>query len=282
MYPILFQAGDTGKLSVAVWRLRDPLMKIASWNVNSLRVRLSHILSWLETNQPSVLGLQETKVTDDLFPQQALAEAGYEVVYAGQKTYNGVALMAKRAPVDIVTDLPGFEDPQRRVLAATVDKFRIINLYVPNGQAVGTEKYEYKLNWLLALRDFLEDQLKEHENIVVMGDFNIAPEDRDVHNPKAWEGSVLCSEPERAALRKIADLGFVDTFRLFEQKENTFSWWDYRAAAFRRNLGLRIDLILASPPLEPACTRSIVDCEPRTWDKPSDHAPVLAEFTLSK
>ena len=180
-------------------------MKIASWNVNSLRVRLSHILSWLETNQPSVLGLQETKVTDDLFPEQAIAEAGYEAVYAGQKTYNGVALMAKRAPVDIVTDLPGFEDPQRRVLAATVDKFRIINLYVPNGQAVGTEKYEYKLNWLLALRDFLDDQLKEHEHIVVMGDFNIAPEDRDVHNPKAWEGSVLCSEPERAALRKIAD-----------------------------------------------------------------------------
>ena len=164
-------------------------MKIASWNVNSLRVRLSHILSWLETNQPSVLGLQETKVTDDLFPQQAIAEAGYEVVYAGQKTYNGVALMAKCAPVDIVTDLPGFEDPQRRVLAATVDKFRIINLYVPNGQAVGTEKYEYKLNWLLALRDFLDDQLKEHQHIVVMGDFNIAPEDRDVHNPKAWEGS---------------------------------------------------------------------------------------------
>ncbi len=257
-------------------------MKIASWNVNSLRVRLPHILSWLETSQPSILGVQETKVTDDLFPAEAISEAGYEVVYAGQKTYNGVALIAKHAPLDIVTDLPGFEDPQRRLLGATVDSLRIINLYVPNGQAVGTEKYEYKLNWLNALRDFLENELNEHENIVVMGDFNVAPEDRDVHDPKAWVGSVLCSEPERAALTKITDLGFVDTFRLFEQEKNSFSWWDYRAAAFRRNQGLRIDLILASAAPKSACKRSMVDREPRTWDKPSDHAPVLAEFILSE
>lgn len=189
-------------------------MKIASWNVNSLRVRLPHVVSWLETNQPFALGVQETKVTDELFPHDAITEAGYKVVFAGQKTYNGVALMAKNALIDTVTDLPGFEDPQRRVLAATVDKLRIINLYVPNGQAVGSEKYEYKLNWLGALKDFLEDELKLHEHIIVMGDFNIAPEDRDVHDPQAWEGSVLCSEPERAALRKITDLGFVDTFQI--------------------------------------------------------------------
>ncbi len=255
-------------------------MKIASWNVNSLRVRLPHVMSWLTQTGTAVIALQETKTRDEQFPLDEFTGAGFEAAFSGQKTYNGVAVIARDEPTAIVTDLPGFEDPQRRVLSATVGGIRVINLYVPNGQTVGSEKYDYKLRWLDALTDYLVDELDSHEHIVVLGDFNIAPEDRDVHDPKAWEGSVLCSEPERAALRRILDLGFVDTFRLFEQEEKTFSWWDYRAAAFRRNRGLRIDLILASAMLSKTCTSSLVDREPRTWEKPSDHAPVVAEFAF--
>ncbi len=255
-------------------------MKIASWNVNSLRVRLPQVLEWLARAEPDVLGLQETKLVDDAFPVADLEAAGYQVVFSGQPTYNGVALLARgTAPADVVTELEGFPDQQRRVLAATIGDLRVINLYVPNGQAVGSDKYEYKLRWLTALRDHLEAELRQHARLAVIGDFNIAPEDRDVHDPEAWAGKVLCSRPERDALAGILDLGLEDTFRLFDQPEAVFSWWDYRAAGFRRNRGLRIDLVLASRELAKGCTASGVDREPRTWERPSDHAPVEAVFS---
>ena len=255
-------------------------MKIATWNVNSLRVRLDHVLQWLAQTQPDILAVQETKTVDEAFPQAALAEAGYQSMFSGQKTYNGVAILSRQPAQDIITDIPGLDDPQRRVLAASIDNLRLLNLYVPNGSEVGSEKYVYKLDWLAKLADWIEMELKQHENLVVVGDFNIAPEDRDVHDPVAWAGKILCSEPERAALRKLLDLGLQDTFRLFEQEANCFSWWDYRAAGFRRNLGLRIDLILASEKLSKQCLSCRVDKEPRKLERPSDHAPVLAEFAL--
>lgn len=255
-------------------------MRIASWNVNSLRVRLPHVLDWLAVRQPDVLGLQETKLTDDAFPADELKAAGYESVFSGQKTYNGVALLSREPADDVIRDLDGLEDPQRRVLGATVGGVRILNLYVPNGQAVGTDKYEYKLDWLACLRRQLEKELAAHEHVVVMGDFNIAPEDRDVHDPEEWRDKVLCSEAERAALGALLDMGLEDTFRLFEQPEALFSWWDYRAAGFRRNRGLRIDLVLASPALARRCTGSAVDLDPRRLERPSDHAPVFADFEL--
>lgn len=254
-------------------------MRIASWNVNSLKVRLPHIEQWLAANpRTNALAVQETKLTDDNFPVDAIRRAGYEVVYSGQKTYNGVAIISKTPPRDIVTDIPGLDDPQRRILAATVGDVRIVNLYVVNGQEVGSEKYTYKLDWLKKVHDYVAIQLKQYEKLIVLGDFNIAPEDRDVHDPDAWRDKVLCSELERGALQKILKLGFTDTFRLFEQVENCYSWWDYRAAGFRRNLGLRIDLILASEALAKHCTSAGIDREPRTWERPSDHAPVWAEF----
>lgn len=255
-------------------------MRIASWNVNSLRVRLPQVLQWLEQAQPDVLGLQETKLTDPDFPLAALEAAGYRAVFSGQKTYNGVALLARSQPEDVVTDLAGLEDPQRRVMAASVDGVRIWNLYVPNGQSVDSDKYFYKLGWLEALAGQLAGELAQHERVVVMGDFNIAPDDRDVHDPVAWEGRILCSEPERAALGGLLALGMEDLFRRFDQPEATFSWWDYRAAGFRRNLGLRIDLILANPAMAAVCTRCEVDREPRRWERPSDHAPVTADFSV--
>lgn len=256
-------------------------MRVASWNVNSLKVRLPQVLDWLAANSPDVLGLQETKLVDEVFPIEAIRAAGYEVSFSGQPTYNGVALLSRAPQTDIVTGLHGLDDPQRRVLGATIDGVRVFNLYVPNGQAVGSDKYEYKLGWLEALRAVLEAELARHERIIVMGDFNIAPDDRDVHDPAAWAGKVLCSEPERAALEQILALGFADTFRLFEQPEAIYSWWDYRAAGFRRNHGLRIDLVLATRPLTGSCRRSWVDIEPRRNERPSDHAPALAEFDLA-
>ena len=255
-------------------------MKIASWNVNSLRVRLPQVLEWLETAQPDLLGLQETKTVDKDFPLEDIHAAGYEVIYSGQKTYNGVAILSKQAGADIITDLPGLDDPQRRMLAATYGDVRFINLYVPNGSEVGSEKYAYKLDWLAKLHDYLANELKQFNKLVIVGDFNIAPEDADVHDPEEWKGSVLVSEPERAALQKLLDLGLVDTFRLFEQEEKVFSWWDYRAAAFRRNRGLRIDLILASKAMQNVCSLSAVDKEPRKLERPSDHAPVIANFDI--
>ncbi len=255
-------------------------MKIATWNVNSLKVRLGHAEEWLGSAEPDVLVLQEIKQINDAFPADAFSAAGYESMANGQKTYNGVAVLSREAFVDPVTDFPGFEDPQRRILAVTVGDVRVINLYVPNGQSLESDKYRYKLEWLAALRGFLEDELTRHDQVVVLGDFNIAPDDRDVYDPEKWGDDVLCSPAERAALKAITDLGFVDVFRTFVPEEKVFSWWDYRAAGFRRNAGLRIDLILASTVLARKCTGSHIDREPRTWERPSDHTPVVAEFDL--
>ncbi len=254
-------------------------MKITTWNVNSLRVRIEHVCDWLQQNQPDVLALQELKITNDLFPYEQIAAIGYQAVANGQKTYNGVAILSREEPVDLVNELPDFEDQQRRVLAATIGDYRIINLYVPNGQTVGSDKYSYKLNWLEALHDFLQQQISVFPNLVVLGDFNIAPDDRDVHDPEDWKGNVLVSDEERNALKKIFDLGIVDTFRQFEQAANIFSWWDYRGGAFRRNRGLRIDLVLASKSLAEKCLSCDVDIEPRILERPSDHAPVSAVFS---
>ena len=255
-------------------------IEIATWNVNSLNVRLPQVLDWLRDQQPDILALQETKLTDPGFPTLDIAEVGYRAVFAGQKTYNGVAILSRLPACEIVTDLPGLDDPQRRVLGATIGNIRVLNLYVPNGQAVGSDKYAYKLAWLDRLAVFLETELARYPRFVMLGDFNIAPDDRDVHDPAAWAGQVLCSEPERTAFRRLLDLGLQDTFRQFSQEDRTFSWWDYRAAAFRRNLGLRIDHILASPALAAVCTACRVDKAPRSWDRPSDHAPVVAEFAI--
>jgi exodeoxyribonuclease-3 len=253
---------------------------VATWNVNSLRVRLPHLTEWLTANPVDVIGLQETKLTDDGFPQAELETLGFQVVKCGQKTYNGVALLS-RAPLDAVcVELDGLEDPQRRVIAATSGGVRYINVYVPNGQSVGSDKYEYKLRWLAALQRYLAAQLKEHPRLVVMGDFNIAPEDRDVHDPAAWAGQVLCSEPERAALRGLYALGLSDTYRLFDQPDGIYSWWDYRQGGFRRNNGLRIDLILASEGMKTLCRSAGIDKEPRRAERPSDHAPAVAHFDL--
>lgn len=255
-------------------------MKIASWNVNSLKVRLEQVLQWLQHHQPDVLGLQETKLTDDKFPADAFAELGYHVGFSGQPTYNGVALITKTALADPVTDIPDFDDEQRRVIAATCGSVRVINLYVVNGQEVGSDKFDYKLAWLEAVTHWIKAEIKRYPKLVVMGDFNIAPDDRDVHDPQAWHEKILCSTPERQALQRILDLGLHDSFRLFDQPEAVYSWWDYRAAMFRRGLGLRIDLVLCSDALKPACEASYIDKEPRKLERPSDHAPAVAEFAL--
>ncbi|HEX5354343.1 MAG TPA: exodeoxyribonuclease III [Rhodanobacteraceae bacterium] len=253
-------------------------MKIASWNVNSLKVRLPHVEQWCRETLPDVLALQETKTQDDKFPCEAVEALGYRCAFSGQKTYNGVAILAREPLEDVVAGVPAFGDPQRRVLAATVAGVRIINLYVVNGQSVGSEKYEWKLKWLAAVNTYLQAELQRHGKVIVLGDFNIAPDDRDVHDPEAWRGQVLCSEPERAALRGVLDLGFTDSFRAFSEDAGHFSWWDYRQAAFRRNLGLRIDLILASEALRGRMTAASIDRMPRTWERPSDHAPVILEL----
>ena len=253
-------------------------MKIASWNVNSIRVRQAHVLDWLGDSAADVLGLQEIKMPTDAFPVDDFTAAGYHAVAYGQKTYNGVALLSRTEPADVVEGIPGFTDEQRRAIAATYGDVRVVNLYVPNGQAVDSDKYRYKLAWLDALRDHLESELSTHPRMVVMGDFNIAPDDRDVHDPEEWHERILCSTPERERLQALEALGFVDSFRLFDQPEASFSWWDYRAAAFRRKRGLRIDLVLVSDALKPDCTASSIDVEPRKLERPSDHAPVFAEF----
>lgn len=255
-------------------------MKIASWNVNSLRVRLPQVLQWLETEQVDVLAIQETKLVDEKFPVTELQDAGYEVVFHGQPTYNGVAILARSQPADVVKGMAGFVDDQARVIAATVAGVRVLNLYVPNGQEVGSDKYAYKLRWLEHLAGVVEAELKAHPRLVVLGDFNIAPADADVHDPEAWRGKVLFSEPEKAALKKLLDLGLVDSFRLFPQEDRVFSWWDYRAAGFRRNLGLRIDLVLVSQALVPFCENSVIDRVPRAWERPSDHAPAVLTLKL--
>ncbi len=259
-------------------------MKIATWNINSIRVRLPHIIEWLNLHSPDVLALQETKVEDPHFPIDAFKEIGYNCAYRGQKTYNGVAFLSKIDAKDIITEPPqlsgDMDISEKRFIAATFDDIRIVNLYVVNGQEVDSEKYAYKLKWLNCIRDYLTEQAKTHKKLVVVGDFNIAPQDADIHDAKAWEGKILCSDQERKALQQIQAIGLEDTFRLFDQPANTFSWWDYRAAGFRRNRGLRIDLILANTATNPEfnCTQCWIDKEPRTWERPSDHAPVIAEF----
>lgn len=255
-------------------------MKIASWNVNSIKVRLPHILTWLKTSGTEVLAIQETKSQDENFPIDEIKSAGFNVVFSGQKTYNGVAIICKDTPTNIVTDLTNLNDPQRRVLFATINGVRIMNVYIPNGSEVGSDKYDYKLNWLAHLQKDLEANLKQYKKVVLLGDFNIAPEDIDIHDPDAWRDKILCSPPERKAFQAMLDVGMVDTFRYFTPDEQKFSWWDYRQAAFRRNLGLRIDFVLASNALNQKLHTCLIDKTPRTWDRPSDHTPVLAEFKL--
>lgn len=255
-------------------------MKIATWNVNSLRVRLAQLRDWLAANPVEVIGLQELKLPDDEFPAGEFEALGLHAAWFGQKTYNGVAIVSREPPTDLALGMPGFEDPQRRVIAATVGGIRVINVYVPNGQAVGSDKYAYKLEWLGRLREYVACELDAHPRLALVGDYNIAPEDRDVHDPQKWEGSVHVSEPERAALGELLATGLTDTFRLFEQPPGTFSWWDYRMGAFRRNHGLRIDLVLASRELAGSCIGCHVDRAPRGWERPSDHAPVIATFDI--
>ncbi|MEO8039043.1 MAG: exodeoxyribonuclease III [Betaproteobacteria bacterium] len=253
-------------------------MKLAAWNVNSLNVRLAHLLDWIGREQPDVVCLQETKLVDQKFPIAPIQAAGWQSVYAGQSTYNGVAILSKNEASDISIGIPGFEDEQKRVLAATIDGVRIVCVYVPNGQSVDSEKYRYKLDWLRALTAWLAEESKRHPDLAVLGDYNIAPEDRDVHDPAAWVGQVLCSEPEREAFRALQALGLKDSFRLFDQPDGSFSWWDYRMNAFKRRMGLRIDHILLTESLARRCKSSRIDVEPRKLERPSDHAPVLVEI----
>ncbi|UJP08261.1 MAG: exodeoxyribonuclease III [Nitrosomonas sp.] len=254
-------------------------MKLATWNVNSLKVRLPQVIDWLQTNQPDMLCLQETKLSDENFPAAEITAIGYESVFIGQKTYNGVAILSKRKGSDIITAIPGFEDEQKRVVAATYGDVRVISAYVPNGDTVESEKYQYKLRWLPALTGWLQQELKDYKKLAILGDFNIAPEDRDVYDPPLWHGKVLCSQPERAAFGDLLQLGLTDSFRLFEQAEKSYTWWDYRMMAFRLNRGLRIDHILLSNALASVCTSCAVDKAVRKLERPSDHAPVVAELS---
>ncbi len=253
-------------------------MKIATWNVNSLKVRIGHLLDWLTRQRPDVVCIQETKLEDAKFPLAELEAAGYRSAYAGQKTYNGVAILAREPLAAVDSGIPGFADEQKRVLSASVAGTRVVCAYVPNGQSIESDKYRYKLEWLAAFEHWLGAELKAHPRLAVLGDYNIAPEDRDVHDPQAWEGQVLCSAPERAAFARLLDLGLKDGFRLFDQPERSFTWWDYRMNAFRRKLGLRIDHILLSPDLAARCAGCTIDLEPRRLERPSDHAPVIAEI----
>ena len=253
---------------------------IATWNVNSLRVRLPQLATWVTESTPDIIALQETKLPDPDFPAAEIEALGYHCAYSGQRTYNGVAVLS-RQPIEVLTTcIPGFEDEQRRVLAVRTAGLVVIDLYIPNGQEPGSDKYAYKLRWLEALQQWLESLLHTEKHVVVLGDFNIAPEDRDVHDPAAWIGHVHVSEPERDAYRRLLQAGLVDVFRQFEQPEKSYSWWDYRAAGFRRNAGLRIDLILASTAMAQQCVAARIDKEPRRAERPSDHTPVLADFAL--
>ena len=259
-------------------------IQLGTWNVNSLKVRLPHVLQWLESNRVDLLGLQELKLTDDAFPEQALAQAGYGAVFAGQKTYNGVAILYKKAtmpePVDVQVNLPSYPDEQKRVIAATFGDLRFVSAYVVNGFEVGSDKFEYKKMWLDALIADCTNWVSRYPKLALVGDYNIAPTDADVHNPAEWEGKVLCSTDERSRFETLIGLGLIDSFRLFEQAPKIYSWWDYRQLGFQRNKGLRIDHVLLSKPLASACTASNIDRTPRKWEKPSDHAPALATITI--
>jgi len=254
-------------------------MKLATWNVNSLKVRLPQVVQWLENNPVDILCLQETKMTDDKFPQAEIEALGYHVAFSGQKTYNGVAILSRLPMTDVVKNNPLFDDEQQRIISATIDDIRVICAYVPNGQAVGTDKYAYKLNWLDALSRWVETELQKYPNLAILGDYNIAPADEDVHDPIAWKDQVLCSDEERAAFKRLCALPLVDSFRMFPQAEKSYSWWDYRQMAFRRNRGVRIDHVLLSAALAARCTACEIDKLPRKWEQPSDHTPVIA--TLS-
>ena len=255
------------------------MLKIATWNVNSIKVRLPQVLQWLADNPVDVLAVQETKMTDDKFPQAEIEAAGFHVVFSGQRTYNGVAIIARHPIEDVVKNNPLFEDEQQRLLTATIAGIRIVCAYIPNGQSLESDKYQYKLKWLDALHDYLDSERKLHPNLALLGDYNIAPEDRDVYDPAAWIGENLVSPPERAAFVRLQNLNLTDAFRMFDQAEKLFSWWDYRRMGFRLNRGMRIDHILLSPPLAARCTACVIDKVPRKWEQPSDHAPVIA--TLS-
>jgi exodeoxyribonuclease-3 len=255
-------------------------MRLATWNINSLKVRLPHVLDWLSTAEVDVLCLQELKLTEDKFPFDELREAGYESVVNGQKTYNGVAIVSRLAASDVVRDMPDYTDELTRVIAATIDGVRVVCAYCPNGQSLESDKYRYKLDWYDALLGYMAAELKTHEKLALLGDYNIAPADEDVADPAEWVGQVLVSEPERAKWRALIAQGFSDCFRRFPQPEKSYSWWDYRMLAFRRNKGLRIDHILASPKLAELCTACVIDKAPRKKEQPSDHAPVVADFTV--
>lgn len=257
------------------------MLKLASWNVNSLKIRLEQVIAWLEETQVDVLALQETKLIDENFPLDAFTSRNYHVAYAGQKTYNGVAVISRFPLTECQTDVIGFDDPQRRILAVTIGELRVINLYVPNGSEPGSEKYAYKMLWLERVTAFIEQQLIQYPKLAIVGDFNIAPEDRDVHDPQEWEGCILVSPPEREAFQRLLAMGIVDSFRLFPQEEQIFSWWDYRAAGFRRGRGLRIDHVLLSNVLANSCLASQIDKNPRKSERPSDHAPVWVELDLN-
>jgi exodeoxyribonuclease-3 len=256
-------------------------MKIATWNVNSLKVRLPHVLDWLDRAQPDVLAVQETKSTDDNFPAQALQDAGYHVTYMGEKAYNGVALISAEPARDVLLGIPELAPGGKRILAATFGNVRLLNLYVVNGQAVGSEKYAYKLHWLERIIEFVSEELPRYDYYAVVGDFNIAPTDDDVYHAQRWHESILCSSPERERLNELFSLGFVDTFRKFSQADRSFSWWDYRHRSFAQNHGLRLDLILANKALAAACTACTIDPKPRALERPSDHAPVIADFSIA-
>jgi exodeoxyribonuclease-3 len=256
-------------------------LKLATWNVNSLKVRLPQVLQWLSVHRPDVLCLQETKLADEFFPVADIENAGYRSIFAGQKTYNGVAILSRDTATDVQVNIPDYDDAQKRVLAATITGVRVICAYVPNGENVDSEKYRYKLQWLEQLTAWLASELATHPRLALLGDYNIAPEPRDVYDPIAWQGQVLFSEPERAAFRRLLDLGLADSFRLFEQPERSYTWWDYRLNSFKRKLGLRIDHILLSAPLAQACRSSTIDKEMRAGERPSDHAPVMTELTLT-
>lgn len=253
-------------------------MQIATWNVNSLAVRLPQLLAWLQANPVDALVLQETKLTDDKFPLDEIEAAGYQVSFHGQKTYNGVALLSRAEHDDVVMNIPGFADEQARVISGTVNGVRVIGGYFPNGQAPDSEKFVYKMAWLDALRAYVQQQLAQYPELVLLGDYNIAPEDRDVYDPIAWAGQIHCTPEERAQFQQLIQLGLVDAFRLFEQAPKSWSWWDYRNLAFRKNQGLRIDHILVSEALRPRVSACVIDKTPRKNERPSDHAPVIVSL----
>ena len=255
-------------------------MKLATWNVNSLAVRLPQLIDWLALHRPDVLCLQETKLSDDKFPHAALAATGYQLHWFGQKTYNGVALLSRTAATEVVKNIPGLDDEQARVIAGTVDGVRIIGAYFPNGQAPDSDKFVYKMRWQDALHDWVQAELAQHPRLVLMGDFNIAPTDDDVYDPVGWRDQIHCTVPEREHFQRLLDMGLSDAFRLFEQAPKSWSWWDYRNLAFRKNQGLRIDHILVSEALKPRVAACVIDKLPRKNERPSDHAPVIVELAV--